>query len=244
MDDGPGKWVVGANGLTFPRSRDIGNSGFFVTGSQAVTLYSSADWTLAESYRHKGNDLYLRDTATVTIDTTDYNDHTTPHTVTLKGYINAQGTAATPLTVTGRGTVVLDSKTANNHNNVVNGAIAVENGATLQINKDVVVGGTGSISLAAGATLAIAANDDKTISVRDIVPVTLPESGTATLRIAGLRLKSGDYVILDSVPSGYADHLTVDRSTTAIGGRRASLKDENGQLVLAIISPGTLIVVR
>jgi hypothetical protein len=241
MNNAPGKWVVGANGLKFPASRTIDQSGFAVKGSQAVTLYSSADWTLDESSRHKGNDLYLRDTATVTIDTTDYNDHTTPRTVTLKGYVNATGSAATPLTITGNGTVVLDAIPANNRTNIVNGAIAVENGATLQINKDVVVGGTGSISLAAGTTLALPANDDKTFSVRDIVPLTLPTEGTATLRIDGARLKSGDYVILDSVPTGYAEHLTV--TGTAIDGRRTELKDDGTSLILTIVPRGFIISV-
>lgn len=45
MSNGPGKWVVGAGGLTIPYSRQIGHSGFRVRGSQAVTLHSSADWT-------------------------------------------------------------------------------------------------------------------------------------------------------------------------------------------------------
>jgi len=123
MNNGVGKWVVGANGFTYPNSRSIWHSGFRVDG-QDVTLYSSADWTLAETYRHTGNDLYIISTGTVTIDSTDYNDQTTGRTVTLEGYINAQGSADTPLTITGKGTVVLDSKTANNHTNVVNGAIA------------------------------------------------------------------------------------------------------------------------
>ena len=242
MSDGPGKWVVGENGFTFPDSRNIDDSGFRVTGSQKVTLYSSADWTLDESYRRKGNDLYIRNTATVMIDTTDYNDHTTGRTVTLKGYINAQGSAETPLTITGNGTVVLDSKTANNHTNVVTGAIAVADGATLQINKDVVVGGTGSISLAAGTTLALSANDDKTFSVRDIVPVTLPDSGTATLQIDGPQLRSGDYVLFNSVPAGYADHLTV--TGTAIDGRRTVLKDDGTSLILTIVPTGLTVIIH
>ena len=243
LDNGLGKWVVGAGGFTVPSSRQIDRSGFRITGNQAVTLYSSADWTLAKSYRNHGNDLYIRDTAAVTIDTTDWNDHTTGRTVTLKGYINAQGTAETPLTVTGCGKVVLDSTTANNHTNVVTGAIAVTDGATLQINKDVVIGGTGSIALAAGATLAFPANDDKTISVRDIVPLTLPESGIATLRIDGARLPSGEYTILNSVPANYAN-LAVDRKGTAIAGRYAELTDDGTNLKLQIFPSGTAVKIR
>ena len=241
MNNGPGKWVVGSDGFTYPASRTIDRSGFRALGSQAVTLYSSADWTLAESYRHQGNDLYFENTATVTIDTTDYNDHTTGHTVTLEGYINAQGTAETPLIVSGCGKVVLDSVPANGHNNVVNGAIAVTDGATLQINKDVVVGGSGTILLAAGATLSLPANDDKTFSVRDIVPLTLPTEGTAAIRIDGARLNLGNYEIA-TVASG--TNVTLDPTSTAVSGRRTSLKIENDKLVLSLSPAGTILFFR
>ena len=223
QNNGAGKWVVGSDGFSYPVSRDIDYSGFRILGQQNVTLYSSANWTLYESYRHYGNDLYLRDTATVTIDTTDYNDHTTPRTVTLKGYINAQGSAATPLTITGCGTVVLDSETANNRTNVVTGAIAVTDGATLQINKDVVVGGNGTISLAAGTTLALESTG-REFATPDIVPVTLPAEGAATINIDGTRLSSGEHVLctLASVPETLADHVTV--TGTALDGREYTVK--------------------
>ena len=97
------------------------------------------------------------------------------------------------------------------------------------------------LSKAAKPTLALPANDDKTFSVRDIVPLTLPIEGTATLRIDGERLKSGDYVILDSVPTGYAEHLTV--TGTAIDGRRTELKDDGTSLILTIVPRGFIISV-
>ena len=244
MNNGAGKWVVGSNGFSFPTSRQIDYSGFRVFGQQEVTLHSSDDWTFAESYRHFGNDLYLRDTAIVTIDTTDWNDEMIGRIVTLKGFINAQGSAATPLTITGCGTVVLDSKTANNHTNVVTGAIAVTDGATLQINKDVVVGGTGTISLAAGTTLALPSNADRTFTTPDIVPVTLPDEGTATIKIDGGKLRNDvDYVLLNSVPAGYAEHLVV--TGTALDGRHYRLADDGeGHLVMNVVSPGTVIYIR
>ena len=244
MNNGAGKWVVGSNGFSFPSSRQIDYSGFRVFGQQEVTLHSSDDWTFAESYRYFGNDLYLRDTATVAIDTTDWNDETIGRIVTLKGFINAQGSAATPLTITGCGTVVLDSKTANNHTNVVTGAIAVTDGATLQINKDVVVGGSGTISLAAGTTLALPSNADRTFTTPDIIPVTLPDEGTATINIDGGKLRNDvDYVLLNSVPTGYAEHLVV--TGTALDGRHYRLADDGeGHLVMNVVSPGTVIYIR
>ena len=242
IGSGPGKWVVGAGGFTFPASRDIGHSGFRAN-NQEIVLYSSANWTLDQTYRHTGNDLYIRGTGMVTIDTTDYNDHTTPRTVTLKGYVNAQDSAATQLTITGNGKVVLASVTANNHTNVVTGTIAVTNNATLQINKDVVVGGAGGISLAAGTTLALPANADRTLTARDIVPVMLPAEGTATLCIDGdAPLLVGDHVLFNHVPAGYATHLAV--VGTAISGHPLKLKDDGEHLILNIQPNGTTILIK
>ena len=243
MGNGPGKWVIGAGGFTIPSSRDINRSGFRAMGSQSVTLHSSANWTLNESYRHYGNDLYILDTSDVTIDTTDWNDGVTPRIVTLKGYINATSTHATPLTITGCGTVVLNQTAHGSLSNRVNSVLAVTNGATLQVNAGKSIAGTGTVSLAAGTTLALPANGDGSFTAPDIIPVTLPAEGMATIRIDGeTELKGGDYLLLNSVPAGYADHLTV--TGTAIGDRKAKLKDDGEHLILSVPHKGTVISIR
>ena len=252
MDNGSGKWVVGAAGLTIPSSRNIDRSGFRVTGSQSAILHSSADWALDESYRHMGNDLLILDTATVTIDTADWNGGSVGHTVTLEGYVNAKGTAASPLSVTGNGKVVLAAVPANGNTNIVNGALSVAGGATLEIKSGVDVAGTGTISLAAGATLALPANADRTFTTRDIVPVALPAEGGATIRIDGTRLASGEYVLctLASAPENLDDLVTV--TGEAIDGRRCNVKavevTENSKtvtkLVLNIYPAGMMIIIR
>ena len=243
MDNGSGKWVVGAEGLTIPSSRNIDRSGFRVTGSQSAILHSSADWALDESYRRKGNDLLVLDAATVTIDTADWNGGSVGHTVTLKGYVNAKGTAASPLSVTGNGKVVLAAVPANNNTNIVNGALSVASGATLEIESGVDVAGTGTISLAAGATLALPANADRTFTTPYIVPVTLPSDGKATIRIDGRRLEGDvDHVLLNSVPEGYEDHLMV--AGTAIAERRVSLKAFEGKLMLNIEPKGLTVILK
>lgn len=243
MDNGSGKWVVGAAGLTIPYSRNIDRSGFRVTGSQSAILHSSADWALDESYRHMGNDLLILDTATVTIDTADWNGGSVGHTVTLEGYVNAKGTAASPLSVTGNGKVVLAAVPANGNTNIVNGALSVAGGATLEIKSGVDVAGTGTISLAAGATLALPANADRTFTTPYIVPVTLPSDGKATIRIDGRRLEGDvDHVLLNSVPEGYEDHLMV--AGTAIAERRVSLKAVEGKLMLNIEPKGLTVILK
>ena len=218
MNNGAGKWVVGANGFSFPTSRQIDYSGFRVFGQQEVTLHSAADWTLNESYRHMGNDLYLRDSGKVTIDTADWTDATTRRTVTFKGFINA--TLDTAIVVDGCGTLALANEYAGK-TNVVNSVLTVTNTATLQIKANTHITGTGTISLAAGTTLA-----------------------PATIKIDGGKLRHNvDYVLLNSVPAGYAEHLVV--TGTALAGRHYRLTDDGeGHLVLNISSPGTALYVR
>ena len=241
MNNGAGKWVVGSNGFSIPTSRQIDYSGFRVFGQQEVTLHSAADWTLNESYRHQGNDLYLRDSGKVTIDTADWTDATTGHTVTFKGFINA--TLDTAVVVEGCGTLALANEYAGK-TNVINSVLAVTNTAILQIKANTHITGTGTISLAAGTTLALPSNADRTFTTPDIIPVTLPDEGAAAIKIDGERLRHNvDYVLLNSVPAGYAEHLVV--TGTALAGRHYRLMDDGeGHLVLNISSPGTILYFR
>ncbi len=93
------------------------------------------------------------------------------------------------------------------------------------------------------ATLALPANGDGAFTTPDIIPVTLPAEGTATVKIDGEKLeKNVEYVLLNSVPTGYADHLTV--TGTALDGCKYKLKEKNGALVLNIKTRGLVIIFR
>ena len=245
-----GSWVVGADGFSFPNCRNANYTTFFAE-SAAVTLYSADNWTLANSKRYNTprGDLYVSNASgsSLAIDTSDYVTPTTPRTVTLKGRIVAYN----PVTIKGCGTVVVDTTGSNTsvfedfqHTCLTNAAtLSVTDTATLQVNAGKKITGNGTISLAAGTTLALPANADRTFTTRDILPVTLPSEGTATLRIDGEKeLRGGDYVLLNSVPTGYAEHLTV--TGTALGGRTATLTDDGEHLILSIPPRGLTIVIE
>ena len=53
---------------------------------------------------------------------------------------------------------------------------------------------------------------------------------------------TGDYTLFNSVPTGYAEHLTV--TGTAIDGRQTTLKDDGTSLILTIQSRGLTIVIE
>ena len=243
-----GLWVIGKNGLTFPGSRSRSNCRFY-TQNASATLYSSDDWTLANSGRSNttGGDFEVYSNSSLTIDTSDYDDPTNvskAHTVTLKGRIKADGN----LTIAGCGKVVFDEEGSNpsldeiyKHSSVASGkTIFVTDTATLKINAGKKITGNGTVSLAAGTTLALTATS------KDFTPcidpsLALPATGTATICIDGARLRSGDHVIA-SVVSGSADNVVP--AGTALDGRRASFRVDNGVLVLNIQSNGTKIIVR
>ena len=239
-----GKWVVGEGGLSFATTIDSGNTKFYVEGVNA-TLYSSADWTLANSGKNSTtSDLYVRSNGSLTIDTSDYDVPTTPRTVTLNGRIDSAGNT----TIAGCGKVVVDTTGShaslsedNANTRVASGkTIAVTDTATLQINAGRKITGNGTVSLAAGTTLVLP-SDMVGANTPCIPGLTLPAEGTATLRIDGARLRSGEYTLLNDVPANYAN-LAVDG--TALDNHKVELFDDGENLKLRIIPNGLIILIR
>ena len=249
---GEGAWVVGENGLNFINPDDR-NSTRFYAQDNPVTLYSSADWKLANTGKSNtsNGDLEVYGNSWLTIDTTDYTDKTTPHTVTLEGRIKADGN----VTIAGSGTVVVattDNPSGLTDTTVASGkTIAVTDTATLQVNAGKKILGAGTISLSSGTTLALTSTS-REFATPDIVPVMLPDEGAATISIDGTRLRSGEHVLcaLASVPENLADHVTV--TGEALDDRRYKVKvveeTENEKtihkLVIDINPDGLRVIVR
>ena len=249
---GAGAWVVGANGLNFinPENR---NSTRFYAQNSPVTLYSSANWTLVNTglSNTSNGDLEVYDNSSLTIDTTDYNDGTTPRTVTLEGRIKADGN----VTIAGSGTVVVattDNPSGLTDTTVASGkTLYVTDTATLKVNAGKKILGAGTISLSSGTTLAFASTS-REFATPDIVPVMLPDEGAATIRIDGKRLVSGKHVLcpLASVPENLSSHVIV--TGTALDGRRYKVETEEVtenektviNLVINIYSDGFRVIVR
>ena len=257
-----GSWVVGADGFAFNNPENRWNSSFYVQNGSA-TLYSSADWTLANSGQANANngdhcvcDLSTYDNnASLTIDTSNYYDQNIAHTITLNGRIAAQG----PVTIKGCGTVEVNTTGSNanlpedlKHTCLTNAAtLFVTDTATLQVNAGRKITGNGTISLAAGTTLKLMTGADRQIPTFANLSLALPDEGTATIRIDGEKeLRGGEYVLFGSAPSDAADHVTV--TGTAIAGRKYEVKavevteDETTvtKLVLNIQPTGLMVIFR
>ena len=112
------------------------------------------------------------------------------------------------------------------------GTVAVASGVDL---------GTGGITLGGGTTLALTADSGTFTALKNAL--SLPATGTAAIRINGSRLRSGDHVIAN-VASGVIANVELDASGAAIGGRTASLRIEDGKLILNITSSGFILIFK
>ena len=257
-NQGPGSWVIGSEGIGFTSGRENGVTHFFTQYGGSVMLHSSADWTLANSMKNKANqgDILVNGRGDITFDTSDYNsDLPVPRTITLEGrlYANNVGMDHSAFIIDGCGTVVVDTADMSSvtgidehlkHTCISNSILQVKSGATLKVNAGKkITGVNGRIALDDGATLTLVSSGTDDFISRIDPSLVLPATGAATIRIDGKRLSSGDHVVA-TVVSGTAANVVPDLSGTALDGRKASFRVDNGVLVLNIQSNGTMIVVR
>ena len=157
-------------------------------------------------------------------------------TITMDAVTCAQDTPR--IYISGSGTLKVNKAAQN----AVEPSITLKDTATLEYATATATLGTGTIVLGAGTTFAFK-NSGREL-VLPSSSITLPSTGVATLRIDGAKIKSGDYTIATGVAADAADHLVIDSASTALVGRKASLRVDDGNLVLTIKSTGTVCIVR
>ena len=164
------------------------------------------------------------------------NESGTGQTITIDAVTGAQNMPR--IYISGSGTLKVN-KAAQNADEP---SITLKDTATLEYATATATLGTGTIALGAGTTFAFK-NSGREL-VLPSSSITLPSTGVATLRIDGAKIKSGDYTIATGVAADAADHLVIDSASTALVGRKASLRVDDGNLVLTIKSTGTVCIVR
>ena len=230
-----GKWpylnaktlVVGADGIKFDSTHD---SRLRFSNSAGISLYPR-DATLTLGGANAGKtQVYMINTGTTLAVSTKRFESDESATVTVDGIIanHANGGMA----VTGCGTLVFNSVST------FTGGLTVGDTATVKVNEGCTPG-SGTITLGAGTKLVLTANSS-TYQLSNTL--NLPTEGTATLRIDGTRLRSGDDQEIATVASGTG--VALDPNSTALAGRKATLRVEEGKLILNIVSDGTVIIVR
>ena len=240
----PGEFVIGSDGVSIS-SRAIGDKIRYTVAS-GCTFHSDADWEFGRCDRSgttKGDIYVTGATSTLTFDTADYDspsDASKAHTVTMTGRIYAPETSGTGVQVSGNGTFVINTASGGYglQETCISNTLAVVDSATLQLNESASYE-IANLNLAAGTTLSLPYSGTMP-GERNIGSLTLPASGTATLRIDGPVLDYGDYPLFSSVPEGWRDHLTV--TGTALEGKgTAKLAVVDGKLVLRKNHAGLII---
>lgn len=231
-------FYIGEGGLNFDTSRDS-QSSIFVIGRDKDGQYETirpwdSDFTIGA---RPGNDnpaglRFFRDVEFCTDD-----ENGTGRTITLEARTQVQANKTAAITVSGSGTL----KVTQPDNNGNQPTVTLAGTATLEYTTADATLGTGTLTLGAGTTFAFQNLGRELILPSSIV---LPTEGAATLRIGGYRLRSGKHTILTGVAADAADHLRVDPASAALGGRKATLAVEDGDLVLDVKSSGLKVIVR
>ena len=180
--------------------------------------------------------------------TTDENGKA--RTVTANGKLEGSGS----IYIEGTGRFVSNNAYNNNAYNYYGGAVTVTDTATLVLNKMLTLGamtikdgatleipsgattGTSAVTLEAGSTLKCPYSGTALTNT-----LNLPTEGTATIRIDGRRLRSGDHEI---ATVGTGTNVALDPGSTVLDGRKGELRVDGTNLVLTINPNGFVILVR
>ena len=225
----PYEFYIGAGGLNFLNSGSAYCIGRNDSGNSTTTIrpwYSH--FTIAD--RGSGSrSLILQHDITFCTD----DESGVGRTITIDA--NTSGQRSPVITVSGKGTLQVNGTCENSAEPLV----TVTDTATLAFGADATLG-TGAITLGAGTTLALTSTSNAFTAIENTL--TLPTEGTATIRIGGARLKSGDHEIAP-VGTGTAANVTIDPASAALDGRKASVRVEEGKLVLNVASGGFTLIV-
>ena len=163
----------------------------------------------------------------------------TGRTITLEARTQVQANKTAAITVSGKGTL----KVTQPADNGAQPTVTLTDTATLEYMTAAATLGTGTVTLGDSTTFAFV-NSGNTLKLP--APIAIPDTGTATLRIDGTRLKGGvDHVLMDTAPDGWDasdPHLAI--TGTALDGRRYTLAEKDGSLVFNIALTGLSIIIR
>ena len=236
------KMYIGEGGLNI----ESGKKGYYTVRSSAhgTTMYpwnsdfsfgrgSSANYDFLLGYNADQGDINF------TLSTDD--EASVPRTVTMDARIKTQMDTST-ITVAGHGTNVVTSASPD-----MIGTYAVTDAATVifdgtkKFNNEAAGFANGTISLDDGTTLEYT-NVGNALAL-PCKTLVLPETGTATLRINGDRLKTGDHILVEGVSADATSLLNVELTDAIKDGRRYEVAEKDGNLVLSIASKGFVLIV-
>ncbi|MBQ3807385.1 MAG: hypothetical protein II840_05460 [Kiritimatiellae bacterium] len=106
-------------------------------------------------------------------------------------------------------------------------------------------GTAGAITLGNGTTLALTSTGNALSPLVNALNLPTGAGEVATIRIDGERLGSCDHEKIATVGNAAATaNVTLDENSTALAGRKCTLKVEDGKLLLNIKFAGTIVIIR
>ena len=236
------KMYIGKGGLNIAS----GKAGYYTVRSSAhgTTMYPwNSDFAFGRGSNANYDFLlgYNADQGNINFTLNTDDEAGIPRKVTMDARIKTQMATST-ITVAGHGTNVVTSASP-----LMIGTYAVTDAATVifdgtkKFNDEAAGFANGTISLDDGTTLEYT-NVGNTLAL-PCSTLVLPESGTATLRINGDRLKTGDHILVKGVSADATSLLNVELTDAVKDGRRYEVAEKDGNLVLSIASKGFVLIV-
>lgn len=230
------EFYIGAGGLNF---QDASGSAGYCLGHNRTGISTTirpwySNFTIAD--RGNGNRSLML-TRNVTFCTDD--ESGTGRIITIEAQTRSQYSPA--ITVSGTGTLQVNS-TCDNRNEPT---VTVTDSATLAFGAGATLG-TGAITLGTGTKLVLTQPSGSNEFTPLVNTLNLPtgENEVATIRIDGARLKSSDHVIATVGNEATTANVALDLSGTALAGHKATLRVEDGNLVLNIQPSGLIVIFR
>ena len=222
-------YYIGAGGLNFSGTAATYCIGANNNGNHETIRPWYSDFTIA-GRGDGGRALVFRQTVEFCTD----DESGTGRTITIDAVTRGNGTPA--VIVSGSGTLKVNRPASNDQHP----SVTVTDTATLEYASGAKLG-DGTVTLGADTTFAFE-NSGSTLSLP--APIVLPDTGVATLRIGGGRLRDGEHALLASAPVGGAAHLAIDPTSPALDGRRFTVAEKDGALLLDIASSAFIMVIR
>lgn len=226
-------FYIGEGGLNYAHGKAIYCLGRDNDGNHETVRPWYSDFTIADRGNSGGALAIRQKVEFCTDDENDVGCKITIDAITMADYTPA-------IIVSGKGTLQVN----NGNVNIQQPPITVKDSATLAFGANGSLG-TGDITLGAGTTLALTATSSRSETlIANTLNLPTGEEGAARIRIDGKRLRSGDNVIAAVGTAATSANVALDANSSALAGRKATLRVDGGNLILNIEPNGTLIIIR
>ena len=226
---------IGKGGLNYSGEKGVYHFGVNKTGNLEVIRPWNSDFTIADRGNTGGALMFLGE---VEFNTDD--EGGTGRTIMVNAMTRLYKNTSAAITVSGKGTLQVN----NNHVNDSGTSLTmnVKDTATLAFGEGASLG-TGTITLGDGTKLVLTA-DSSSFSIPNTLNLPTGENKVTKIRIDGKRLRSGDNIIATVGNNATTANVELDGDSSALDGRKATLRVEGGILILNVASDGLMIIVR